>query len=387
MQPEFVVQTKNLCKAFAGKEVIHDCTMSVERGTIYGFWGKNGAGKTTVFKILLGLLKPTMGEVSVLGMDSSKNNLEVLRRTGSLIETPIFYEHLSMWSGNIRYLSGNRKPVSHLFRHTDFACNFILHFFSWGDYLQPLLNLFGKHSSLHFPEQPILSGSLHRNRPQKSCIHQAGCGGIDPLQCRAAGVCHSRIGQFDPGLVLTDQIIHFVVAFQAVILVNRLLGLGHQIIKFRAVPFAGVRRAGPPGDQFIKHIVAIVAMRSMARNESIEVAGVNLIPVGVLVINRDLGVDADFLPRILNHFGQVFPCKGVTGEKAHIKAVLITGLFHQRLGFFKVEGIRRRVAGRGVAGLRRREIAVGTGCKAIERKRRHGVDIKCIGILKEQVDK
>lgn len=89
------MQTKNLCKVFAGKEVIHNCTMSVERGTIYGFLGKNGAGKTTVFKILLGLLKPTMGKVSVLGMDSSKNNLEVLRRTGSLIETPIFYEHLS----------------------------------------------------------------------------------------------------------------------------------------------------------------------------------------------------------------------------------------------------------------------------------------------------
>lgn len=95
MQHEFVVQTKNLCKAFAGKEVIHDCTMSVMRGTIYGFLGKNGAGKTTVFKILLGLLKPTMGEVSVLGMDSCKNNLEILRRTGSMIETPIFYEHLS----------------------------------------------------------------------------------------------------------------------------------------------------------------------------------------------------------------------------------------------------------------------------------------------------
>lgn len=95
MQHDFVVQTKNLCKAFAGKEVIHDCTMSVKRGTIYGFLGKNGAGKTTVFKILLGLLKPTMGEVRVLGMDSCKNNLEILRRTGSMIETPIFYEHLS----------------------------------------------------------------------------------------------------------------------------------------------------------------------------------------------------------------------------------------------------------------------------------------------------
>jgi len=61
--------------------------MSVEKGTIYGFLGKNGAGKTTVFKILLGLLKPTMGEAAVLGMDSVKNNLDILKRTGSLIET------------------------------------------------------------------------------------------------------------------------------------------------------------------------------------------------------------------------------------------------------------------------------------------------------------
>lgn len=95
MKYEFVVHTKDLCKTFAGKEVIHNCTMSVERGTIYGFLGKNGAGKTTVFKILLGLLQPTIGEVTVLGMDSCKNNLDILKRTGSLIETPIFYEHLS----------------------------------------------------------------------------------------------------------------------------------------------------------------------------------------------------------------------------------------------------------------------------------------------------
>ncbi len=95
MNTELVVSTKQLAKAFHGKEVIHDCTMSVERGTIYGFLGKNGAGKTTVFKILLGLLKPSMGEVTVLGMDSVKNNLDILKRTGSLIETPLFYEHLS----------------------------------------------------------------------------------------------------------------------------------------------------------------------------------------------------------------------------------------------------------------------------------------------------
>lgn len=95
MNTNLAVRTKNLFKSFDGKEVIHDCTMSVEKGTIYGFLGKNGAGKTTVFKILLGLLKPTMGEAAVLGMDSVKNNLDILKRTGSLIETPIFYEHLS----------------------------------------------------------------------------------------------------------------------------------------------------------------------------------------------------------------------------------------------------------------------------------------------------
>lgn len=95
MNTEFAVTTKQLTKTFDKKEVIHDCTMSVKRGTIYGFLGKNGAGKTTVFKILLGLLKPTMGEATILGMDSVKDNLDILKRTGSLIETPIFYEHLS----------------------------------------------------------------------------------------------------------------------------------------------------------------------------------------------------------------------------------------------------------------------------------------------------
>lgn len=95
MNTELAVSTKQLTKAFNGKEVIRDCTMSVPKGTIYGFAGKNGAGKTTVLKILLGLLKPSMGEATVLGMDSVKNNLDILKRTGSLIETPIFYEHLS----------------------------------------------------------------------------------------------------------------------------------------------------------------------------------------------------------------------------------------------------------------------------------------------------
>lgn len=92
---QYAITTQQLAKSFNGKEVIHTSNMSVEYGTIYGLLGRNGAGKTTVFKMLLGLLKPTSGKATVLGMDSVKDNLTILRRTGSLIDVPVFYEHLS----------------------------------------------------------------------------------------------------------------------------------------------------------------------------------------------------------------------------------------------------------------------------------------------------
>lgn len=89
------ISTSNLTKAFAGKEAVRNCNLSVAQGHIYGLLGRNGAGKTTVFKLLLGLLRPSAGTSTVLGLDSVRDNAEVLRRTGSLIETPVFYEHLS----------------------------------------------------------------------------------------------------------------------------------------------------------------------------------------------------------------------------------------------------------------------------------------------------
>ncbi len=95
MTEKYAVRTKGLYKAFHGKEVIRNCALNVEQGSIYGFLGANGAGKTTVFKLLTGLLTPTMGEVLVLGKDITTHKFELLRSIGSLIETPIFYEHLS----------------------------------------------------------------------------------------------------------------------------------------------------------------------------------------------------------------------------------------------------------------------------------------------------
>lgn len=92
---EIVVKTENLVKVLSGVDVIKGCNMTVRQGSIYGLLGANGAGKTTIFKILTGLLTQSSGKVEVLGMDVTANRDEVLRNIGSIIEVPVFYEHLS----------------------------------------------------------------------------------------------------------------------------------------------------------------------------------------------------------------------------------------------------------------------------------------------------
>ena len=92
---EYIVKTYNLSKVYNEKPVINSCNMSVKKGRIYCLVGQNGAGKTTLFKILLGLTSATQGTATVLGMDCKKDSLEILARTGNLIETPVFFEHLS----------------------------------------------------------------------------------------------------------------------------------------------------------------------------------------------------------------------------------------------------------------------------------------------------
>lgn len=95
MSKQIAVQTKHLVKCFGDNQVIKDCSMCIEQGTIYGFLGANGAGKTTVFKLLTGLLTPDSGSVEILGCNMLANRDKMLSQIGSLIEAPTFYEHLS----------------------------------------------------------------------------------------------------------------------------------------------------------------------------------------------------------------------------------------------------------------------------------------------------
>lgn len=95
MENTLVVKTDNLTKSFSSIEAVNHCNITITKGSIYGLLGENGAGKTTIFKLLTGLLIPTMGKAEVLGMDITKCRSDILKNIGSIIEVPVFYERLS----------------------------------------------------------------------------------------------------------------------------------------------------------------------------------------------------------------------------------------------------------------------------------------------------
>lgn len=92
---QYILQTDNLTKIIGKKELVSDVSLHIKKGEIYGFLGPNGAGKTTVMKILTNLWKPSRGSVEVFGRNLSPNSYEVLKRIGSIIEFPTFYEHMT----------------------------------------------------------------------------------------------------------------------------------------------------------------------------------------------------------------------------------------------------------------------------------------------------
>lgn len=91
----YVLKTNQLTKVFHGKEVISNVNMHVKQGEIYGFLGPNGAGKTTIMKMITNLIKPTSGEIEIFGEKLTSTSYEVLKRMGTIIEYPIFYEKLT----------------------------------------------------------------------------------------------------------------------------------------------------------------------------------------------------------------------------------------------------------------------------------------------------
>ncbi|MGG4265503.1 ABC transporter ATP-binding protein [Peribacillus simplex] len=91
----YILKTNQLTKVYEGKEVVSGVNMHVKQGEIYGFLGTNGAGKTTIMKMITNLIKPTNGDIEIFGEKLTNTSYEVLKRMGTIIEYPIFYEKLT----------------------------------------------------------------------------------------------------------------------------------------------------------------------------------------------------------------------------------------------------------------------------------------------------
>ena len=113
-----IIETHDLCKQYGNALRVAHLDLDVPEGSVYGFLGPNGAGKSTTLKMILGLVRPTAGDIRVLGkkMDGG-NRLAVLRQVGSLIESPSYYGHLTG-----EEICGSSRPSGACRRKTSGRC-------------------------------------------------------------------------------------------------------------------------------------------------------------------------------------------------------------------------------------------------------------------------
>jgi len=94
--PDIAIEVEGLSKSFDGREVVHDLSMQVRRGTIYGFLGPNGSGKTTTIRMLCGLLTPDKGRGTCLGYDIRGETDKIKLQVGYMTQRFSLYQDLSV---------------------------------------------------------------------------------------------------------------------------------------------------------------------------------------------------------------------------------------------------------------------------------------------------
>lgn len=165
-----IIRMQNVTKTVQQREIIRSCNLTVHEGSIYGILGPNGAGKTTLFKLLIGCIHATAGKIEVFGMDISTERNSMMKRIGSMIESPVFYEHLSA-AQNLKI------HLSYMGRKSDDVA----------DYLE----MVGLHQTGHQPVAQFSMGMRQRLGVARAIAHQPQVlildeptNGLDPMGIR-----------------------------------------------------------------------------------------------------------------------------------------------------------------------------------------------------------
>jgi len=109
---DLAIETHGLTKAFGRQTVVDELNLAVPRGSVFGFLGPNGSGKTTTIRMLLGLASASAGDIRLLGDPIPDAAAEVLPRVGALVEGPAFYPFLSGRANLRRFDSADRTASS-----------------------------------------------------------------------------------------------------------------------------------------------------------------------------------------------------------------------------------------------------------------------------------
>jgi ABC-2 type transport system ATP-binding protein len=115
---EYVLKTKNLTKSFKAKNVVNQVSIGIGKKEIYGFIGRNGAGKSTFMKMVCGMLIPTSGEIELFG---SKELKIERKRIGSVIENPAFYPTMTARENMIYYSKLMGQDITQIERLLEFV--------------------------------------------------------------------------------------------------------------------------------------------------------------------------------------------------------------------------------------------------------------------------
>ena len=107
---KLAIRTENLTRDFDTVRAVDGLSLQIPQGTVFGFLGPNGSGKTTTIRLLLGLLEPTGGRAEVLGFDTRTQACAIRERAGALLEHHGLYERLSAEDNLEFYGRINRLP-------------------------------------------------------------------------------------------------------------------------------------------------------------------------------------------------------------------------------------------------------------------------------------
>ncbi len=108
--PEIVLKTEGLSKRFGKRWAVKNLNIEVHRGDVFSFLGPNGAGKSTTIRMILTLLRPTVGSIEIFGTDPHKNRSAALSHVCGIVEKPDFYLYLSAYE-NLKILGSMTRTV------------------------------------------------------------------------------------------------------------------------------------------------------------------------------------------------------------------------------------------------------------------------------------